>query len=358
MYIILEMEAVFDSMGTWLINDVKKPMRLVPLRQKHFTTTIAVVIALVFANIPLFFGTEQVTTYDDSVTFRVYGTWMQLGTQPFVFAGMLSALIFDKNDDFKLRTRVLGFIIAVFNAVQWTVASQQSWLCTAQLIFVSYGMLQVLEYLDIYGSVEFSTALIFARAAENIVVSLASTGTIWTVALILIVAWLDGLVVTLPLSYKNGRQRISMPLSLMYNSTSALIMYSTALESILMFFPGINMLADYTWGRQLFLSVPCVYLAVFWLNRHLPELEQTSGRHLVKKWKKDGYKMKGWRKDTSMSQYVQTLIDRNVFWNSIFICVLWSFGHIFKPSTNVTTLFILTSATKRHVDLSNMPSWN
>ena len=199
------MDNIFDRIATLVIRDVEKPARKIPIREKHFATAISVMIALVFATIPLLYSSSPITMPDNSVTFRVDGTWMQLGTQPFVFAGMVSGFIFDKNDELKNRTYVLGLLFAVINAFQWTITGQHHWFCCVQLLLTSYGMLQLMCYLDVYGSINFSTALLFAHASENIIKSFFNISTIWTVCLILLVSWLDELVVTIPLTHKKRR---------------------------------------------------------------------------------------------------------------------------------------------------------
>ena len=347
------MDTIFDRIATLVIRDVEKPKRIIPTREKHFATAISVMIALIFATIPLLYNSTPIKMPDNSVTFRVYGTFMQLGTQPFVFAGMVSGFLFYKNDELKNRTYVLGLLFAVINAFQWTIAGQHHWLCCVQLLVVSYGMLQLMCYLDVYGSINFSTALIFAHASENIIKSLLSISTIWTVCLILLVSWLDELVVTIPLTHKKKRGTESMPLPLMYNSTSALIMYSTLLESLSMIVPNILTISNYALGWNLFVSVPMLYASVHLINIYVPKLEDKTGKDLVQSWKQYGYKIKGWRSDSRMSKHVQSIVDRNISWNSILLCSLWTLGNVFKPSINITTLFILTSTAKRHFNLEH-----
>jgi len=345
------MDDVFELIGNLVIRDIEKPLRKIPIREKHFATAISVMVALILAKIPLLYSSTPITMPDNSVTFRVDGTWMQLGTQPFVFAGMVSSFIFDKNDELKNRTHVLGLLFATITAIQWTIIGQHHWLCCVQLIAVAYGMLQLMCYLDVYGSINFSTALIFAHASENIMKSLFSISTVWTTGLILLVCWLDELVVTMPLTHKKRRGTESMPIPLMYNSTSALIMYSTILESLSIFVPKIQTISNYTPGWNLLVSIPMLYASVHLINIYLPKLEDKTGFHLIKSWKQYGYAIKGWRSDSKMAKHVQSIIDRNIFWNSILLCSLWTLGLFFKPSTNITTLFILTSTAKHHVNL-------
>tara|TARA_B100000795_G_C22781284_1_gene432412 strand:- start:773 stop:1822 length:1050 start_codon:yes stop_codon:yes gene_type:complete len=345
------MDDIFDRIGNLVIRDVEKPLRKITIREKHFATAISVMIALILAKIPLFYNYTPITMPDNSVTFRVDGTWMQLGTQPFVFASMVSGFIFAKDKELSNRTYVLGLLFAVISAIQWTFESEHHWICCLQLLVAAYGMLQLMCYLDVYGSINFSTALIFAHASENIIKSFFSISTIWTIGLILIVSWLDELVVTVPLTHKKRRGTESMPVPLMYNSTSALIMYSTMLESLSIITPKIQTISNYTLGWNLLVSIPMLYASVHLINTHLPILEDKTGFHLIKSWKKYGYAIKGWRSDSKMAKHVQSIIDRNIFWNSILLCGLWTLGLFFKPSTNITTLFILTSTAKRHVNL-------
>ena len=52
------------------------------------------------------------------------------------------------------------------------------------------------------------------------------------------------------------------------------------------------------------------------------------------------------------SSVQQKIIDRNVMWNTIFICALWTLGILYRPSIGITTLFILVGTIKR-----NRPTW-
>lgn len=354
----MEMEGLLDSISPWVIHDFEKPVRKIAMREKHFATTMALCIALVFSRVPLLFGTEPVTMSDSSVTFRVVGTLMQLGTQPFVFAGMAAGFLFQKDEDFKNRSRVLGLMFAIVLAIKWTLSGQHSWWCTLQLVVVSYGMLQAMEYLDTRGSVNFSTALIFAHAAENIMASIFTIHTVWTILFVIFVTWVDGLSVTVPLTHiKRRSETLSMPLPLMYNSTSALIMYSTLLESIAVLVPTFAVFTDYSFSSNLFFSIPMLFLSVWWINPLLVHVEETTGKHLVQQWKKESYTMKGWRSETTIAAHVQKLIDRNINWNTVFLCGMWSVALVLEPSTNITTLFILTSTVKQHVTRQRVSLW-
>jgi len=139
----------------------------------------------------------------------------------------------------------------------------------------------------------------------------------------------------------------------MYNSTSAFIMYTTLLESLSIILP-IQTISNYTLGWNLLVSIPLLYASVHLINTHIPTLEEKTGFHLIKTWKQYGYAIKGWRSDSKMAKYVQSIINRNIFWNSILLCSLWTLGIVLKPSINITTLFILTSTAKRHVNLDQI----
>jgi preprotein translocase subunit SecY len=352
------MEYALDTLEPWVIQKFEEPARKIPMREKHFNTAMAVTIALIFSHIPLIYGTEPVETLENTLTFRVMGTWMQLGTQPFVSASLAAGFLFKKGKELRTRSRVLGLIFAVIFAIKWTITGNHHWFCTLQLCMVSYGLLQLITWLDMHGSVNFSTALIFAHASENIVSSVFSLSGWWAISLILLVTWLNGLDVTVPLTHKKYRsQTTSMPLPVLYNSTSALIIYSTVIEALSTLYRPAAVLAFHRMDSTIVVTFLGVYTGIYFINKLLPSMEDKTGRHLIENWKKEGYTMKGWRSDSKMATHVQKIIDRNIYWNTVILCALWSIGTLLPPAANITTLFILSDAAKTHVSQSLFSLW-
>ena len=351
------MEYAFDQIAKTTIYKFEKPLRKVPMREKHLNTLVATVVVLSLAHIPLIYGYVPVKTPDNLVTFRVDGTWMQLGTQPFVFASMAAGYIFDKNEHLKTRSRALGLVFAVMLSLKWSFWMNHHWFCAVQLIIVSYILLQVITYLDTRGSIQLSTTLICAHASENILHSIFSVSVIWALILIIFVSWIEGLGVTIPLTHmKRKSATMSMLIPVMYNSTTSLVMYYTVVEMLGSIYEPLGILQSNTLTWHTILAAFFLFGGVYYFNQHLPELEEKSGRHLIKEWKQQQYTIKGWRSEQRMAKYVNNIISRNVYWNTIILFGLWCFGIVFKPPVSPTTLFILTSTAKQLKPVSSL--WN
>jgi len=332
------MTSIIDNIAEVTIYKFEPPIKKIPLREKHFNTAIATFFGLVLANIPLFYGDVFIHTRNNLVTFRVDGTWMQLGTQPFVFGSMVANLLFD--NQVNTRSRALGFVFSII------MANNHHWLCTVQLIGVSCLILQVLTYLETHGSVNLSTALICAHASKNIIC--LSPSIVSVVVLILFVSWLGELVITIPLTHMQRKsQTMSMQLPIMYNSTTALVMYYTLIEAISTFFPPILLLQSNRIQWSTIVAATALLIGLHFFNRYLPIMEERTGKHLIQKWKKQHYTIKGWRSPQQMAKYVQRIIDNNVQWNTIILFALWCLGVLLQPPVSVTTLFILTSTVKQ-----------
>lgn len=330
------LEAISDA----LIIPFDAPRRKLPTRERHFNTGVAVVGALLLAHVPLFMSTVR-EVGDGTVTYYVRGTLMHLGTQPFAVAHM-AAMFLDADD--RKHTTALGLLTAVAMAAQWTFATGEYWICGAQLALVALGMAQVMSWLEHRGSASLSTALIFVHAAERMVGALFSWSALFAAILVGVVSWLDGLAVTVPLNHTRRRtQPLSQELPVMYNSTTALIMYSTLTEILGALYAPAHALRHPIYGA------PVLFGAVWAINKQLPELHETSGRQLVRAWKKNQLAVKGWRDTGAMTAYVQRLIDRNVWWNTVILCSLWFAAAVFRPAITPTTIFILTATAKQHV---------
>lgn len=334
----------------YVIYPFSKVTHKIPQRQQYLNTVIFTVIALMASEIPLFGGTK--TDENAEVTFQVSGTLMQLGTQPFVFASMAAPFLFDKED--KHSSDLLGLILSVLMAFQWGYR-ESSWVGCFQLCVVAWTLLQAEVYLKDRGAISPSTALIFANASRRLGLSIFIEPISFTWALILLVAvaWIEALSVSVPLTHQKYRhQSTGMELPVMYNSTTALIMYYTLLETIGTWYPPAMVLLPKSLQRSVLVAAPCLYIGVYLINSRLAALNQQTGSDMIQNWKKQKYTLKGWRDPTKMSKYIQNIIDRNVHWNTAFICILWTLGVLYRPSVGITTLFILIGTVKKH-----RPTW-
>jgi len=338
---------ILTSVEEYVVYPFEKVLKKVPNRQKHFNTAIFVVIALILSEIPLLGGVRQEELSE--VTFKVSGTLMQLGTQPFVFASMLYPFLFEKKAKNRNQTaNVLGLFLSFIMAFQWSY-NNGHWGGGLQLCGIAFLLLQSDSYLEERGSVQPTTALIFANAAKGILMSVvvAPVSFVWTVLLITLVAWIESLVVTVALTHMKSRsQNQSMPLPVMYNSTTCLIMYYTLVETISTWYvPSAVLLSKNPF--DLLYAAPCLYIGTTLINKNLSTFNEQNGKDVVNNWHSEKYTLKGWRDPKKMYKYVQNIIDRNVLWNTIFICALWTLSILFPPAVGITTLFIMIGAVKR-----------
>ena len=81
-------QQVLDSLEQWIVGSMPKHKQL-RQREKHFNTVMAGLVCLVLSTVPLYGGTVASSEPTSTVTFRSVGTWMHLGTQPFVFASFV-----------------------------------------------------------------------------------------------------------------------------------------------------------------------------------------------------------------------------------------------------------------------------
>lgn len=341
---------MLDYIESYLIYPFEKIRRKIPQREKYLYTTLFTIIALSAAEIPLIGAIKKESISE--VTFKVSGTLMQLGTQPFVFASMVTPLLLDKDNE--NGTNIIGFLISIFMALHWGIV-ESNWVATIQLCVVAYLLLQSEVYLKERGAISPSTALIFANASKRILLSLfiAPLSFIWALVLMAAVAWIENINITVPLTHMRYRmQTTGMELPVMYNSTTALIMYYTFIEVLgSIWEPAKILLArNLSWGTLF--AAPMLYIGVYLINDNLASFNNQTGKDLIQRWKKQKFTLKGWRDPKKMYKYVQNIIDRNVMWNTVFICALWTLGVLYRPSVGITTLFILVGTIKR-----NRPTW-
>ena len=281
----------WSEFGSYVMYPFKKVTWHISDREKHFNTAVFTIIALMMSEIPLIGGLR--TDEMSEVTFKVSGTLMQLGTQPFVFASMAAPFLFDKpkdpkdtNDTRQHYPNLLGLVMSCAMAFKWGWSN--GWLGALQLCLVAYLLLQSELYLQRRSLISPSTALIFAQASKRILISifLQPVSFIWTALLVCGVAWVESLHVTVPLSHMKTRGHVrSMPLAVMYNSTSALIMYYTALETITSWYGPARFLTSQRWSKSILMAAPCLWLGVWKINTHLAGFNNQNARDLVKKWR-------------------------------------------------------------------------
>ena len=336
-----------DSISNYVIYPFEKVRRPIPDREKNFNIFVFVSIALMLAEIPLVGGIR--TVEQTQATFRVSGTLMQLGTHPFVFASMLSPLVLNKKDDKKKDyENLIGLFLSVIMAFQWAY-NNDSWFGGIELCGIAWVLMHAEIYLEERGSISPSTALIFANGSMRLLMSIYADpiSFVWTAVIFAFVVWIETLFVTLPLTHMKYRSdTTSMPIPVMYNSTTSLIMYYTLIEGVATAYaPASVLMAKST--NDLMIAAPVFFLSVWFINKKLPSFNKQTAKDLVKNWREQKYTMKGWRDQSRMYKFVQNILDRNIYWNTIFICGLWLCTNFYPTSLSVSTLFIMASVIKR-----------
>lgn len=314
-----------------------------PARQRHFNTALVVLGALVLAQIPLL-GSTVVVGGSGEATYFVRGTWMHVGTQPFAIAELLASLAGLED---RASALVGGLALSVAMAARWVYAAQQPWTCALQLAATALALVQAMRFLEARGSMHLTTALIFAQASELICARLLSLETVAVAALIAAAAWIDGLVVTLPLAHPKHRGRIfPAELPVMHNSTQALILFTTIFEWTARMIPRVQDIPPAAYAALLLAGIAVI-------NRYVPT---TTPRDIVRNWRKEGFGIKGWRSEARMVAHVHRIVERNIYWNTILLGVLWTAARLLAPSASPTTLFLLTGAARRHAPVASLKS--
>lgn len=332
-------QSILDSLEDLLVGS-DEIVRLTT-RVKNFNTVSISIVCIILANIPLFASQAQQHQTTSTVSFSAHGTLMHLGTTPFVFASFVHSLWVEKPKP--RQGHVLGFLLSLFQSLQWGLFNNT--MGALQLVVMSYILLRLISWSEVHGSLSLSTSLIFATASQQLLWTTPLLF-LWTSLFIVLVVWLEELAVTLPLTHTKTRHQVSMQLPLLYNSTTALVIYFTGMETLVTLVPSLSFLVSTTLAPHLVVTMPCMLACLLFLDQKLPQLQHTTGKSLVSKWSKQSYALKGWRNEGA-ARFVQKIIDTNIQWNSLIVFVLWLLGTLIPPSFGITTLFIVVSTVKK-----------
>lgn len=333
-----------DSFDSYVNLNFSKLSTHIPEREKHFNTVVFVVVVLILSEIPLIGSLVTAHTSKSEVVFQVSGTLMELGTRPFMLASLFSSSLPNE-----YKHSCWGLIVSWLMAIQWSYANNNI-IGGIQLCTVGWCLHQAEVYLDRRGSLSSTGALILANSSSRIV---SSTGKpllfIWTIVMLLIVQWIHMLHVRIPMiSQKQRSQPTAAQLPIMYNSTTALILYYTFVETVASWYTPFYALLGYTKGIGLVVVVPFVWCSIWFINKHLSTAKKRDAKDIIGEWSKQNYTMKGWRNKSAMYKHIQKLISRNVVWNTIIICSMWTLGLACPSAVGVTSLFSVVSEFKYH----------
>lgn len=336
------LQSILETAESVLVGKVEK-CKAKPSREKHFNTIAVTLICLILAQVPLSTRNNSEIDRLSTVSFRSIGTLMHVGTQPFVSASFVHSLIVDNPR--RNQSHICGFLLSLIQSLQWGVKNTK-W-GGFQLSAMSYLLLRAVIWLEGHGSIGLSTALIFATASQQLLLSVTTPLVfVWTVLLLIVVIGLENVMVTVPLVHQKTKHQISMSLPLLYNSTTALILYFTVVESLVSVVPSAAFLNTPTVSLQSIVGLPCMFGILWRIDQQLPQLQQTTATTVVNKWQKQSYFLKGWRK-TGATRYVHRIIVRNIQWSSCIVFLLWLLGTLLRPAFGITTLFIVVSTARQ-----------
>jgi hypothetical protein len=281
-----------------------------PVRRRFFYAICAALACLALTVPDLRAG----GAFQSATAFHVPNTWMHVGFRPTVAAELLGRL-FLKPDAASTgsRVRALALLLTIPYLVMhgaWTVFV---------LAVVALGLAQMQGALAACFPV--NTLLIFFTVCRDY----------WThpVALCfwLGLAWAEQLHVAVPMVHTRHRlQTQSGKLFLLHNGGKPLITYARIAD-----------LAATAWGPLAWFAAPPTWwavipaalargLAVWALQLHWNRWHKHTGFDIAKLWKRQGFKMKGWR---DAGKRVDAIVRRNLKWNTIAQCVAGSVCDLF-----------------------------
>ena len=317
----------------------------IPDRQKHFYS--AVTGAFVYCLGFITFGMNAtVLSTKNIITYNKAGTWMALGTGPFLSASIImnmwkSANVFDNK---KVGT-MLGLLISVANAVSMHWVSG-NWLGMAILTLVSYVLYLATIRLEKYGSIALNEVLLCMRSSVAIgTTSLDYEGIARLLAgimFIVVCIYINTFWVGLPVKSTKSRASTSVRLKMMYNGITPLVMWQTFVESVRPY-----------WQPDLgIFRVPLYATALFMLTLNWHNWDERMGKDIVAGWKKENIQLRGYHSDEGASKYINKTIEQLVTWNGIILVTLWLAGEYVPSTIQPTTALILVQIAKQYYQQS------
>jgi len=325
------LETIYDTIApnyeTW---------KKTPLRERHFNSIVTCYLIFLCGFIKL----QGAPTGEHSmVSFSQHGTWAHLGTQPFIFGNMLGNLI-----DVEWRgSLVLGMMFSCANIMQ--IYYYDGYLIDALVLsVVAYVIFCMSIRLKEHGSFSINEGLIFYRTSSAIVMMalydrLACCGVF---LIICAMVYINSINVPLPISSIRTKVNANVSLKLMYNDIAPLITWQTCIES----------LSNYVWSgfnpHTSWVATVVYAIGLFHMSWNWHTLNDNTGREIVKRWKAEGIKLRGFHSDHAAAKQINHTLDQLVIWNAIILVVIWSLGMSLPLLVRPTTCLLVVQLVEQH----------
>lgn len=329
------LETIYDTIApnyeTW---------KKTPLRERHFNSIVTCYIIFLCGFIKL----QGAPVGEHSmVSFSQHGTWAHLGTQPFIFGNMLGNLIQAGSEG----SMVLGMMFSGANIIQ-IYYYDGSMIDALVLSVVAYAIFCMSIRLKEHGSFSINEGLIFYRTSSAIVMMLLYDQLAFCGVFLIISAMVYLNSINVPLAVRSVKSKISanVPLKLMYNDIAPLITWQTCIES----------LSNYVWSgfnpHTSWIATVIYAIGLFHMSWNWHTLNDNAGREIVKRWKVEGIKLKGFHSDQAAAKQINHTLDQLVIWNAIILVVIWSLGMGLPLLVRPTTCLLVVQLVEQHAPQS------
>ena len=261
----------------------------------------------------------QETYKESNMVFARHGTAMALGTGPFVMGSMVYGLVEKKRKE--KHAEVAGLVLSlgqsIMSGVRHGVAPFMVLTIMTLLLF------NTIQLCRATGKVGLTSALIVVNAAHQFFRG-DVLSTMLTVAIVVIVAYINEMHIAVRLAHTKGRATTSVSLPVMYSGNTPLIVYYT--------------LAEWSPVRiPLLVSLPCIY----GICMHWPSIASQTGYDLARDYKEKGWTLKGWRDSRKVGAHLNRQIKTLTKYNGAILVAMTVVTAYIRPSVNCGTLLLV-----------------
>lgn len=338
----MNIENVMETLCDWIQTPVEKPYKTIKPLARHKNSFALITFFFCLSYFPMWRSTVGDAT--SLTSFRRDGSLMALGTQPFVMSSMIAGII-----PYKLESHhkeLCGFLLSIMQATLF--GSVGSWLSLAT---IAYIIMESNLWLKHYGSMGLSTGLICVNASIRFMMHLGWSS-LSTTLVVFALSWITECNVKVPVVHRRARLSHSAAASLpvMYNNTSAYVVYISLMEWIIWFgVPYSPLLLSQTLGLHTPIVAVIMASSVHIINKEWYKLQNRTGYDMVIKWQKQKMSIRGWRSIRRSGQFVEKIIIQCVNQNTILLMCMWFVGLLLQPSIPVTTIMILVEVVQEYL---------
>ena len=312
--------------------EIKKDSSVTP----WWITIALTVCVFLLGYVPLLHGSK---TFNDAVmTYQKAGTQMQIGTQPFVMAGMFYNLVFkdlnikNKYTDTAKDSLCLGLLFSLGQCIQ--IAFKSNIIVAAQLTLMSFVMFNVINVSDVCEKVSLTTTLIVTQGALRIVKG-GFYSNIVTLLCIIAFCVIHEMHIPVRLKHKKLRASTSVKLPLLYSGSTPMIVYYTLEE---WFTHYSNIAIPFLFALPLIFSI-----SYYW-----PQVTNRTGYDLQRQYAAEEYTLNGWRDASFTGKFFDMQVKKLTLLNSLILIAMVFVSTILNPSVSAGTLLIVVQTLKEH----------